>query len=55
MLQQRESHARKEIETKLNKCESRAQRAEGEKSDRIKAEEVLLVLSDSTYFHRASR
>lgn len=39
----RESHARKEIETKLNKCESRAQRAEGEKSDRIKAEEVLLA------------
>lgn len=55
MFQQRESNARKEIETKLNKCESRAQRAEGEKSDRIKAEEVLLVLSDSTYFHRASR
>ena len=44
MFQQRESNARKEIETKLNKCESRAQRAEGEKSDRIKAEEVLLVI-----------
>ena len=49
-VEQRESKARKEIEAKLSKSESRAQRAEGEKSDRIKAEEALLVLPDLIIF-----
>ena len=40
---QREVTARKQVEEKLSKTETRALVAQGERGDRIKAEEALLV------------